>query len=173
MAGKASGTGNVPLGAKQSLTCHSPQLERGESPRAQCNKDAPCPGGPRITMSSILCPFLRCRSRPGTPQRTRLQVAGSPGPGASSPYLTAVTSCLQSTPGLSAAVVHLGLCLTCVRQDRLLSGPVVVSLGGQYSPPADLGLSRSDDSFITRSFRPGSDVQRSRLEPVLAIRQYL
>lgn len=39
--------------------------------------------------------------------------------------------CLQNTPGLSRAVAHLGLGFGRIRWDRLVSGPVVVSLGGQ------------------------------------------
>jgi len=42
-----------------------------------------------------------------------------------------VPLCLQNTPGLSGAVVHLGLSLVRVRWDRPVSGPAVVSLGGR------------------------------------------
>ena len=44
---------------------------------------------------------------------------------------TLVTLCLQNTPGLSGTVAHLGRNLACVRWDRPVSGPVVVSLGGR------------------------------------------
>jgi hypothetical protein len=47
------------------------------------------------------------------------------------PCPTAVTPCLQNTPSLSVTVAHLGLEPQRVRQDRLASDPVVVSLGGQ------------------------------------------
>jgi hypothetical protein len=39
--------------------------------------------------------------------------------------------CLQSTPGLSETVAHLVLRQGRIRWDRPVSGPVVVSLGGQ------------------------------------------
>jgi hypothetical protein len=39
---------------------------------------------------------------------------------------------LQNTPGLSATVAHLGRSLAHIRWDRLVSNPVVVSLGGQH-----------------------------------------
>ena len=48
--------------------------------------------------------------------------------------LEPLTPCLQSTARLSGTVAHLGLRLACVGRDRLLSGPVVVSFGGQLSP---------------------------------------
>jgi hypothetical protein len=46
----------------------------------------------------------------------------------------ALTTWLQSTPGLSGTVAHLALRHEFIRWDRLVSGPVVVSLGGQQSP---------------------------------------
>ena len=42
--------------------------------------------------------------------------------------------CLQNTPGQSGTVAHLGWSLSRIRWDRPVSGPVVVSLGGQQSP---------------------------------------
>ena len=39
-----------------------------------------------------------------------------------------------NTPGLSGTVGHLGRTLTRFRSDRPVSGPVVVSLGGQRLP---------------------------------------
>jgi hypothetical protein len=53
---------------------------------------------------------------------------------------------LQNTPGLSGTVAHLGLSHSYVRWDRLASGPVVVSLGGQRSP-------RLAGNHLTRNHR--------------------
>lgn len=43
-----------------------------------------------------------------------------------------LTPCLQSTPRLSETVGHLVLRHEHIRCDRLASGPVVVSFGGQH-----------------------------------------
>ena len=43
-----------------------------------------------------------------------------------------VTLCLQNMPRLSGTVAHLGLRHGRLGRDRSASGPVVVSLGGQY-----------------------------------------
>ena len=45
-----------------------------------------------------------------------------------------LTTWLQSTPGLSESVAHLVLRYECVRRDRPMSDPVVVSFGGQCLP---------------------------------------
>lgn len=45
-----------------------------------------------------------------------------------------MTTYLQNTSGLSGTVAYLGLRPRRVRQDRLVSAPVVVRFGGQLSP---------------------------------------
>jgi hypothetical protein len=48
----------------------------------------------------------------------------------------ALIACLQSTAGVSGIVAHLGLKAVRVRPDRLVSGLVVVSLGGHAASAA-------------------------------------
>jgi hypothetical protein len=45
-----------------------------------------------------------------------------------------MTPCLQNTRGLSDTVAHLGMQPRRVGQDRLVSVPVVVRIGGQLWP---------------------------------------
>jgi hypothetical protein len=48
--------------------------------------------------------------------------------------LEPLTPCLQNTPALSDTVAHLDRIIRLIRLNRPVSGPVVVSLGGQPGP---------------------------------------
>ena len=61
---------------------------------------------------------------------------------------------VQNTPGLSATVAHLGRSLAHIRWDRLVSSPVVVSLGGQQSRIWPLRPKPSRDAVCQRCGMP-------------------
>ena len=82
-------------------------------------------------MCALTWPYRPCASVAVCPRPPWLSLSSSL---RSARAAATLTACVQSTPGLSETVAHLGLRRGCIRWDRPVPGSVVVSRGGQRSP---------------------------------------